>query len=180
MSMPPPPPPATGDQPPQWQQPVQQQQWPTAPQQWQVQQQPTTVKVGSAFAWLALLAALAVAVGSGLNWIDLPGDVFDISGFGTEDEAKDGVLTIALAIIAGILILLGGIIKIRVLHIIGAVFMALAAAIGWIDVADINDSFGDTSAIGIGLWIVAIGASVGTIFAIIAAVQTRKRPVGYS
>lgn len=176
MSMPPPPPAAPDDQPPQWQQP-EQQQWPSAPQQWQAQQQPT-VKVGSPFAWVALITALAVAVGSGMTWVDFPGDN-DISGFGTDGDAKDGVITIALAIIASILLLLGGILKLRVLHIIATVVIGLAALIGWIDVADVGD-IGEILdvKVGIGLWIVAIGASISTICAIIAAVQTKKKPVG--
>ena len=185
MSMPPPPPPAPGNQPPQWQQPApqwqqppQQQSWPAAPQQWQAQP-PAVEKVGSPFAWLALLCAIAVAVGSGMTWIDFPGND-DISGFGTEGDAKDGVITILLAIVAAILLLLGGLIKLRVLHIIAAVVIALAAVTGWVDVGDVNGDLADVFGVkvGIGLWIVAIGATVGTLFAIIAAVQTRKRPVG--
>jgi len=62
---------------------------------------------------------------------------------------------------------------------------ALAAATAIFDVSDVqsqadkaNDLLGESDAmkVGVGLYVVAAGAAVATIFAIIAAVQTRTRP----
>jgi hypothetical protein len=137
-------------------------------------------------AWLALFAAVATAVGSCLEWakISLGGEEFaSFTGLGGDDVggAKDGVVTLTLAIAAGVLFLIGALVKNRVLHIIGAVLAGLAAATAIYDLSDINSTFDDSGGfdvtIGVGLWLTAIGAVVATIAGIIAAVGTRKRTV---
>ena len=185
MSMPPPPPPQPqpGQQPPVWQQPAvgippqpawqQQGQWQTSG--------PVVEATSSPIAWVGVLGAVACVIGSFLTWAEVAG--FEIKGLGGDDVGgtKDGALTLPLASAAAILLVIGVLRRKRVLHIIAAVCAGLAAAIAIYDISDINSQFDGNEGgfevnIGEGLWMCAIGASVATICAIIAAVQTRKRP----
>jgi hypothetical protein len=161
--------------------PQHQQQWETAP---------ATVRTSSPFAWLGLLAAIVCAVGSTLVWAKIrfeSGGItesVEIKGLGEADDRKDGVITLTLAIIAGVMLVLGATVKRKVFHIVAAVAAGLAALTAFVDIADIEANaasgleFLDPDVtIGIGLWLTAAGATLATICAIIAAVQTKKRLV---
>jgi hypothetical protein len=210
MSTPPPPPFGSGTpqppppayQPPAYQPPAPPQQggfaqpgaypqqgaYPQHQQQWQAA--PVTERTSSPIAWLGVLAAIVCAVGSTLVWAKISfesggiTESIEIKGLGEADDRKDGVITLTLAIIAGVMLVLGALVRRKVFHILAAVAAGLAALTAFIDIADIESNaasgleFLDPEVtIGIGLWLTAAGATVATICAIVAAVQTKKRVV---
>lgn len=183
MSMPPPPPPAGGNQPPSWQQqPAQpayyQPQGPYPPQpgyqqQWQ-QQPPVMVRTAAPIGWVAAVLAAVCGAAPFLPWASSDGESVDgFTEFVFIDRRFAGVAVIFFAAIAAILLVIGSAVRLRVLHILGAVFVGLAALMPLGDLDDISDFNADP---GVGLF-VAIGAGAAAcICAIVAAVQTKKRP----
>jgi hypothetical protein len=139
----------------------------TAPKPYHAGWRPSTrvERTGTPIAWLALAGAVVAATGLG-------GD--HVGG------AKDGVLTLALAVIAGALFVVGARLKNRRPLIIGTVAAAFAAVVALHDLSDIDstaDDLGVDVAIGSGLWMVAIGATVALIAGVLASVLTTARTV---
>jgi hypothetical protein len=139
--------------------------------------------------WLIAATAVIVGVAAFLTWgtIELGGQSYDINGVTgsdvpNDDEAKDGVITLILA-----LVVLGfGVVRAfgplqLTTAIIGAVAGALVVLIAIVDIADIQEQKDEIAAIsagaaeasvGIGLWLTLAG---GILMALISAWGIVKR-----
>jgi len=207
MSTPPPPPPP-GDQPPTWQSPPpqqafqqppsyqqqpsqpgypQQQPYPPGAHQQQWQTAPATERAKAPIGWVATIAAAACAVSPLLPWVN--GDDASENGFFEYFGGNrfNGVAIAVLAGIAAVLLGIGTAIRNRVLLIIGAVVAGLAAFLPLGDlnkINDLNDVFGlsgdDEFTPGFGLFVALATGIAALVCAIIAAVKTKKRPVGHT
>ena len=139
-----------------------------------------TEKTKAPIGWVAAGAAVACAVSPFLSWAT--GDGESVNGF-TEfgfDDRFVGAGVLFFAAVAAILLVIGTAVRNRVLHILGAVSAGLAMFLPFADIGkinDLNDLGGDISpAVGI---FVALGTgALALVCAIIAAVQTKKRPAG--
>lgn len=192
MSIPPPPPPAPGNQPPSWQpgppqqpgfaqpyqpghphQPGSQQQWETPP---------AMEKTKAPIGWVAGALAIVCAVAPALPWAT--GDGESVNGFaevGVDDQFV-GAAVVLFAGVAAILFIVGAAVRNRPLHIIGAVSAGFAAFMPLADLGRISDleDLGLDISPGVGLFIALAAGAAAMVCGIIAAVQTKKRPVGYA
>jgi hypothetical protein len=142
----------------------------------------------SPLAWVALGGAALCIIASFLVWIKLSdgSETLELKGLDRDPfgDRVAGVLTLPMAIIAAVMLVLGATLRKKVFHILAAVAAGLGAltTLGQIgNVSDFNDVFGDdTATVGPGLWLALAGSTLAMVCAIIAAVQTKKRPVGYA
>jgi NADH:ubiquinone oxidoreductase subunit 5 (subunit L)/multisubunit Na+/H+ antiporter MnhA subunit len=143
-----------------------------------------TSAAGVPLAWAALAGAVLCAIASFLVWVKFAdGTEFK----GTDEDALGdrlaGALTLPLSIIAGVFLVIGALTRKRVLHILAAVAAGLAMLMAFGQfgrIEDVNEVFGDgTADPGIGIWLAILGSLVAMVCAIVAAVKTKKRPVGY-
>ena len=126
--------------------------------------------------WLVLGGVAGVALGSLLPWAEITAPfVGTVTVAGTDG---DGVLTLFGAVITGVLAVVAFGARRSTGALIGALVVALlVAAVAVIDMVDVSDRIGDVeggdvaiqASIGIGLWIVLLGAAaavVGTALAL--------------
>lgn len=144
--------------------------WPTPPPPAVANAAPVSSAVRN-LGWVMLGLAVLVAIAAFLPWATFFG--VTVSGIGGEDVggAKDGVLTLILAIAAGVLGLLRGLGKaVLGAAIVAVVVGALVALIGAIDIADINDL---GASVGAGLWLTLLGG-LGLLGVGIAGIVRRR------
>jgi len=184
-------------QPPSYQQPPQpgyaqpgypqQQPYPPGAHQQQWQSAPAMERAKAPIGWVATIAAAACAVSPVLPWVN--GEAASENGFFEYFGGNrfNGVAIAVLAGIAAVLLGIGTAIRNRVLLIIGAVVAGLAAFLPLGDlnkINDLNDVFGlsgsDEFTPGVGLFVALGTGIVALVCAIIAAVKTKKRPVGHA
>ncbi|WP_146240437.1 hypothetical protein [Williamsia limnetica] len=126
--------------------------------------------------------AVLVAIAAFLPWIS--GTISESGLGGDGDGSNDGVLTLVLAVIAGIFGVVSVLINKRsALHltagIVAVVTGLLVALIAIIDIADVMDAkdtgevLGITVDVGIGLWLTLVGG-IGLVIAGIAGIIKRK------
>ena len=145
---------------------------------------------------LTLLAAIGVGIAAFLPWVvsesggvrvsangigtvSVDGSTLDLPDFDSDPEAKDGVLTLAAAIVVALFALVSvAIRKVSPMHLVSGVFALLGglgiAAIGVIDVLDVKDqstSFAEIE-VGYGLW-ATLG--LGIVLVILGIVGIVKR-----
>ncbi len=168
----------------------------SAPQHDQGQQQPYGSAYGSAQAappvsqavkvigLVIAVIAVVIAISAFLPWVS---GTFSESGLGGGDsdtDANDGVLTLVLAVIAGIFGVISVLIAKRSgLHltagIVAVVTGILVALIAIVDITDILDAketaevFDITIDVGIGLWLTLVGG-IGLVIAGVAGIIKRK------
>ena len=128
---------------------------------------------------VAPIGAVLAAIGSVLEWASVDAGFATVSKSGLD---ADGALTLPASLIFGGLAL-SALIKVWSLgRMIGAlVVAALVALIAVVDIADISSRFSDLEAqgievdvsVGIGLWLVLLGASVGVAGCVIALVSPK-------
>jgi hypothetical protein len=117
-----------------------------------------------AIAALMLLAAVVVGIGSVTTWVD--------AGFASVNGLDgDGVITIVLAAVVALLALirLAGRIP-TAAAVVGLLCGLLTALIGFIDVADVQDSGFDPA---YGLWLVVVGGVAVTLLSLAGLVKRR-------
>jgi hypothetical protein len=201
MSMPPPPPSAPGDQPPSWQptgtpQPSYQPP-PANPSQPGYAPgyaaQPGTGAPGAfertttPLGWVAAALSVACAVAPFLPWAKDNDQDKTFNGFGeilsvreSEVQAMAGAAVLVFAVIAAILLVIGTATRRRVLHILGAIAIGIAGFMPFVDIgriSDLNDLGADVDN-GPGIWVAIATGLIAMVCAIIAAVKTKRRPVG--
>jgi uncharacterized membrane protein len=111
-----------------------------------------------------LLAAVVVGIGSVTTWVD--------AGFASVNGLDgDGVITIVLAAVVALLALirLAGRIP-TAAAVVGLLCGLLTALIGFIDVADVQDSGFDPA---YGLWLVVVGGVAVTLLSLAGLVKRR-------
>jgi hypothetical protein len=139
--------------------------------------------------WIIAGTGLLVAIAAFLTWgtIDAFGGSFDINGVtGSDvpgdDETKDGVLTLILAIPAVGFAVVRAIGQLSLTAaIIGAVAGALIVLIAIVDMADISNTGDDLpgggagieASIGIGLWLTLIGGLAMALASIVGIIKRR-------
>lgn len=125
---------------------------------------PSVSGAARAIAALMLLAAVVVGIGSVTTWVD--------AGFASvEGLDGDGVITIVLAAVVALfaLIRLAGKIP-TAAAVVGLLCGLLTALIGFIHVADVQDSGLDPA---YGLWLVVIGGIAVTLVSLVGLVKRR-------
>jgi hypothetical protein len=131
---------------------------------------------------LALGGAVLAAIGSVLEWASVSTGFGDVTKNGLD---ADGVITLPAAVLFGGLALSALLTAWSKGRMIGAlVVAALVALIAVADIADISSRFSDLEAqgieldvtIGIGLWLVLVGAIVGVAGCVMALVS--PKPAG--
>jgi hypothetical protein len=139
--------------------------------------------------WIIAGTGLLVAIAAFLTWgtIDAFGGSFDINGVtGSDvpgdDETKDGVLTLILAIpVVGFAVVRGiGHLSLTA-AIIGTVAGALIVLIAIVDMADITSTGDDLpgggagidASIGIGLWLTLVGGLAMALVSIVGIIKRR-------
>ncbi|GAA5155284.1 hypothetical protein GCM10023340_40170 [Nocardioides marinquilinus] len=141
---------------------------------------PATVSsAGRLPGWVVVGSAALVCLSAFLPWVTLGGESF--SGIGGDDVggAKDGVITLALGIVALLAGLGRALVKrsggLQVTCSIVALLMGLLVAlVAVIDIADVSD-LGDVLdvGVGIGLWLTLVGGIVLAVGGVWALVKRR-------
>lgn len=133
---------------------------------------------------IAPIGAVLAAIGSVLEWASVDAGFTTVSKSGLD---ADGVLTLPCALIFGGLAL-SAMLKVWSLgRMIGAlVVAALVAVIAVVDIADVSSRFSDLEAqgfdveasVGIGLWLVLLGAIVGVVGCVVALIAPKPATGG--
>lgn len=100
------------------------------------------------------------AIGSVLPWITGLYGSLDIGGGGGLD--KDGMITIVMAVAAGVFFLVGVIGKARWPFVVGLIISILTLAVFTIDLFDVVNTL-SVSNVGYGLWVGTAGAALGLV-----------------
>lgn len=128
---------------------------------------------------VAPIGAVLAAIGSVLEWASVDAGFTTVSKNGLD---ADGALTLPASLIFGGLAL-SALIKVWSMgRMIGAlVLAALVALVAVVDIADVSSRFSDLEAqgievdasVGIGLWLVLLGAIVGVVGCVIALISPK-------
>ncbi len=132
---------------------------------------------------IAPIGAVLTAIGSVLEWASVD------TGFGTTITKSgldaDGVLTLPAGLLFGGLAL-SALLKVWSMgRMIGAlVVAALVALIAVVDIADVSSRFSDLesqgfdveASVGIGLWLVLVGAILGVVGCVVALISPKSPP----
>lgn len=128
---------------------------------------------------VALVGAILLAVGSLLDWATISTAFGSIGFKGTEG---DGVITLAIGLVAAVLFLAK---KSPLLAALASLGCLAGAAVAVYDIVNVSSRIGEVenefvkASVGVGLWLCLVGGVVGTLFGFGHAGETR-RAVGAS